>query len=219
MAAMAASTASASREPRLGTNIELRASEAEDWQVYAGETWNRLRGQEGLHQQIAWGYQGGVGGKNGAQGIFGEAWLQSRWALATPEPSSILARLRAGASNSELFTLGGYPETYPLRGFESQALTGASATSASLGYQFRIAALEQPLLGFPVFLDKLDAEVFLDGGSIDNQVKGSVGAELELSFTLGYLLEGPRLIAGMAQGFGEDAPIGYLRFELAGLSF
>ena len=130
-----------------------------------------------------------------------------------------MARIKLGASSAPLFSLGGVNAAYPLRGFATDSWTGTTVSAASVGYRFRLASLEQPLLGLPVFLDKLDAEVFVDSGSSENSVKGSLGAEMGLSFTLGYLLEGPRLVAGIAQGLGEPEPIAYWRLELAGLSF
>ena len=210
---------STNREPQAGLGAELKASQAEHWRAYLGESRSHRASQEARAQRLTWGYRAGLGGAESETGVLGEAWLNQSWSLATATPSSVMARIKLGASSAPLFSLGGVNAAYPLRGFATDSWTGTTVSAASLGYRFRLASLEQPLLGLPVFLDKLDAEVFFDSGSSENSVKGSLGAEMGLSFTLGYLLEGPRLVAGIAQGLGEPEPIAYWRLELAGLSF
>lgn len=79
-----------------------------------------------------------------------------------------------------------------LRGYEPVALSGRSYTLANLEYRFPIVNIDRGLSTLPVFLNRVNGNVFFDYGSAfdvfaDAKFKSGTGAELWTDWTLGYI--------------------------------
>ncbi|OGF56482.1 MAG: hypothetical protein A2Z21_03530 [Candidatus Fraserbacteria bacterium RBG_16_55_9] len=108
-----------------------------------------------------------------------------------------------------------------LRGFASEAFMGKQAISAGVQYDFPLFSIDQSLGHWPFFFDDLGMNLFVDVGLAGDQLslqglKVGFGAELKLSFTMGYYVQ-LGLIAGVAQGVGQAQPVFYLNAALPNL--
>ncbi|MDQ3031289.1 MAG: BamA/TamA family outer membrane protein [Myxococcota bacterium] len=121
-----------------------------------------------------------------------------------------------------LFGVGGFPTVGLISGFTDPIILGGAALRgynpndrvgnqyhlAQIEYRFLIARFNRGVLTLPVYLNRLWATVFADGGDafrgdIDlSRFRVGVGGELHLDFTLFYLL-GFSLRVGYARGLSE----------------
>ena len=148
-------------------------------------------------------------------------WLEAfRLPLQTAQQLSL--RFTASWTDAEeddgKFKLGGPYGQFVLRGFASEAFVGKQAISAGVQYDFPLFSIDRDLSHWPFFFDDLGAHLFVDAGMAGEKLsleglKVGFGAELKLSFTMGYYLQ-LGLIAGVAQGLGQAQPVFYLNAEL-----
>lgn len=79
-----------------------------------------------------------------------------------------------------------------LRGYEPVALSGRNYLLGNLEYRFPIVNIDRGLSTLPIFLNRLNGNVFLDYGSAfdvftDAKFKTGTGLELWSDWTLGYI--------------------------------
>lgn len=126
-----------------------------------------------------------------------------------------------GSEEQDNFELGGQDEEFPLRGFEVAKFSGSQVARGSIEQSFHLLSLERGIGHWPVFLDDLGLNVFLDAGVAGDQLslhdlKLGFGLEFTLRSTISYFLP-IELIAGIAQGIGEEQPLFYFGFSVPGL--
>ncbi|MFQ5795641.1 MAG: DPP IV N-terminal domain-containing protein [Candidatus Bipolaricaulia bacterium] len=158
-----------------------------------------------------------------------EEWAILDWRerlrLPLKRNHELAARLFAGWSEIPgFFQLGGSGESLTLdgfsillRGYPSQAFTGASIAAGSLEYRFPIVSIHNGTDFQPVFYDDLRGSLFIDGGlvadigeTLDSAgLVGSAGFELNLTLTTNYV---SRILLrfGWAQGFDQLQPLFYI---------
>jgi hypothetical protein len=131
-------------------------------------------------------------------------------------------------------TTGVYDAAFVLRGYAPRSVGGRAYVLQNLEYRFPIVKPDRGLSTLPLYLRRIDGNVFVDyGGAFDRldldqisffsnhaiinspQLHTSVGLELWLGLTLGYFLN-TQLRFGYAYGFsGKAIPGGQLYFVAA----
>lgn len=153
------------------------------------------------------------------------------YAFRLPTQASHVFMIRAagGLTTSPLaidaFDLGVVPlstAAFPalsVRGYAPGELVGSQALAFSLQYRLPPWNIERGLGEWPLFFDDLSLSLFADAGTAGSplslrDLRYSVGAELRLSTTLLYALQGVYLNLGVAQGLGEPGPRFYAVLNL-----
>jgi Tol biopolymer transport system component len=116
------------------------------------------------------------------------------------------------------FNVGGQDGLFMVRGVGAGAATGQMAMAASMEYRFPIASIEKGISLWPIFLDKLTGDIFVDAGYAGfdpapkyfEDLKIGYGVELELSLNLFSYFGGPVIRFGAAQGLGQTSPTFYI---------
>ena len=156
-----------------------------------------------------------------------------------PGHHTLALRLAGAVQDGGGFSVGGYdlasnslPSTvlsgvfngsFVLRGYPARVYSGSEYVLANLEYRFPIAYPDRGPSTLPIYLRRLDGNVFVDYGGAFNfldlrairffhhgalvdtqQLHGSIGAELWVGLTLGYLLN-TQLRLGYAYGFSAEA--------------
>jgi hypothetical protein len=173
------------------------------------------------HQTLALRAAGAVSGGNYPQG---GAYYVGGYDLANNSlPSSVLSGVFNGS-----FVLRGYP---PGVYYGSEYLLGNAE------YRFPLVYVDHGLSTLPLYLRRLDGNVFVDYGGAFNtldvhdirffhdgalidsaQLHASVGAELWLGLTLGYVMD-TQLRLGYAYGFSAEAYKGGQPYFVASSAF
>jgi hypothetical protein len=132
---------------------------------------------------------------------------------------------------------GVFNGAFVVRGYPARAFVGREYLLENLEYRFPIAIVDRGPATLPVFLRRLDGNLFLDYGGAFNeldlgaidvfhdgylidspQLHAAVGAELWTNLTLGYYL-GTQLRLGYARGFGRFALDGGQWYFVASSAF
>jgi hypothetical protein len=143
------------------------------------------------------------------------------------------------ANNSFPQTLlsGVFNGAFVLRGYPPGAYSGSEYVLANAEYRFPIAFVDHGISTLPLYLRRLDGNVFVDyGGAFndfdvrhirffhhgalidDPQLHSSLGAELWLGLTLGYELD-TQIRFGYAYGFSAEAYKGGQPYFVASAAF
>ena len=140
-------------------------------------------------------------------GTWGEYVALSRerhWVLA------LLARGGTSwgdATAQSAFQLGGLDTELPLRGYPARVARGERALSGTAELRLPAWQLYRGVRDLPLFLGKLHAAAFLDGGRTwrgsDERWRTGVGAELRADTLLGYYLP-TTAVVGWARGIDRD---------------
>lgn len=132
---------------------------------------------------------------------------------------------------------GVFNGSFVLRGYPPRVYAGSEYVLANIEYRFPIVYPDRGLSTLPLFLRRLDGNVFVDyGGAFDRldlrsirffhhgalidsrQLHASIGAEIWLGLTLGYLLN-TQLRVGYAYGFSDEAVKGGQPYFVASTAF
>jgi hypothetical protein len=132
---------------------------------------------------------------------------------------------------------GVFNGSFALRGYPPDVYYGSEYVLANAEYRFPLVYLDRGVSTLPIYLRRLDGNVFTDyGGAFDDldlqairffhhgalvdssQLHASVGAELWFGFTLGYLLD-TQLRLGYAYGFSAEAIKGGQPYFVASSAF
>ena len=157
------------------------------------------------------------------------------FAFRLPTEASHVFTLRAAAGlttsplSIDRFDLGVSPintVSFPalsVRGFNTGELVGQQAVVFSLQYRLPPWSIERGLGEWPLFFDDLSLAVFADAGTAGtplsfSNLRYSVGAELRLSTTLFYALQGVNFNLGVAQAIGVPGPRFYLVLNIPSLT-
>lgn len=116
-------------------------------------------------------------------------------------------------SDTDEFRLGGARGPYPVRGTPRGVAVGHQVARASLDYRVPVWRIQRACCGatpWPVFLDTLSSNLFVDIGTAGDELDPakatlSAGAEFQLDVALGYGLIDGTLQAGLAYRFDTDA--------------
>jgi outer membrane protein assembly factor BamA len=131
----------------------------------------------------------------------------------------------------DMVTTGLYDGSFVLRGYAPNSVSGTAYVLQNIEYRFPIVKPDRGLSTLPMFLRRIDGNVFLDyGGAFDQldlsaislfknrsiinspDLHTSAGAEVWLGLTLGYYLDA-QFRLGYAHGFsGKALPNGQLYF-------
>ncbi len=140
---------------------------------------------------------------------FESGWVRLR--LPVEHDQYLALRYAAGTSNiKDRFKIGGHTGPFPLRGWESDSLTGQHGFSSSLEYSALLWSIERGLGLWPYFIDDLDGAVYADAGSAVEKLdqlsfestKIAYGAELRLGLSVGFGIP-LQVRVGVAQGLGQ----------------
>ena len=129
----------------------------------------------------------------------------------------------AGNSLPSTVLSGVFNGSFVLRGYPARVYSGSEYALANVEYRFPIAYPDRGPSTLPIYLRRLDGNLFVDYGGAFNyldlhairffhhgalvdtpQLHSSIGAELWLGLTLGYLLN-VQLRLGVAHGFSPEA--------------
>ncbi len=153
--------------------------------------------------------------------------VSERWQLPFAGPKALVAQLAAGWSDALLpergFSVGGSSGTFPVRGFPRGIESGRVAAAGSLQYGQRLIEIEQGIGLWPVFVDDVNAGVFVDAAQAGDRLTNyredlriGFGAEARLTMNLFSYMGGPTLRVGVAQGLGQPSPEVYVSFGTGG---
>lgn len=123
------------------------------------------------------------------------------------------------SDQAKRFAIGSESGLFMVRGQPRGLLRGSRAAAVSLEYRFPLMAIERGWGLYPIFLDKLRVNVFVDaataGETLDaSKLAAGYGAELQVLFTTGFT--GQRNVRlGIAQGVGLEGPSFYFGFGSA----
>lgn len=135
---------------------------------------------------------------------------------------SLNFRFVGGWSDAETpelgFSVGGGQGQFMVRGISRGAAAGQMAFSTSLEYRFPIATIEKGLGLWPVFIDDLAGDIFVDVGYAGleptpryfEDLQIGIGFEARLSMNLMSYFGGPVFRFGVAQGIGQTMPEFYI---------
>jgi len=135
---------------------------------------------------------------------------------------SLNFRFVGGMSDAETpelgFSVGGLDGQFMVRGIGQGVAAGQNAFSTSLEYRFPIAQIEKGLSLWPIFIDDLNGDVFVDIGyaGLDpapqyfEDLQIGYGFEARLSMNLLSYFGGPVFRFGIAQGLGQSSPELYI---------
>ncbi|HSH69309.1 MAG TPA: hypothetical protein VK997_05285, partial [Deferrisomatales bacterium] len=131
----------------------------------------------------------------------------------SPDRHWVLALLARGgtswgdATAQSAFQLGGLDTELPLRGYPARVVRGERALSGTAELRLPAWQLYRGVRDLPLFLGKLHAAAFVDGGRTwrgsDERWRTGVGTELRADTLLGYYLPTTAVI-GWAQGLDRD---------------
>ncbi|APR84120.1 tolB protein precursor [Minicystis rosea] len=143
----------------------------------------------------------------------------------------------AGTSLPSEVMSGVFNGSFVLRGYPPRVYRGKQYLLTNIEYRFPILYPDHGISTLPLFLRRIDGNVFLDyGGAFDyldlrgirffhhgalidsRQLHASVGAELWLNLSLGYVL-GTQIRIGYAYGFSEEAVKGGQPYFVASTAF
>jgi hypothetical protein len=129
----------------------------------------------------------------------------------------------AGTSLPSAVLSGVFNGAYVLRGYPARVYSGSEYLLENIEYRIPIAKPDRGISSLPIYLQRLDGNVFIDyGGAFDRldlrgirffhhgalidtqQLHGSIGAELWFGLQLGYAL-GTQIRLGYAYGFSAEA--------------
>jgi Tol biopolymer transport system component len=123
-----------------------------------------------------------------------------------------------GEGEANMFSIGGRSGSLSLRGLPQNAMSGNEYLLGRVEYRFGLMQILQGFGTFPFFLNELSARAFTDLGTAGDELsfdlkdwKVGLGAELQLSFTLDYLLD-TAVRAGMAFDADKLEPQFYFDF-------
>jgi dipeptidyl aminopeptidase/acylaminoacyl peptidase len=137
----------------------------------------------------------------------------------------------------DTITTGVYDGAFVLRGYNPRSIAGRAYVLQNLEYRFPILKPDRGLSTLPLYMRRIDGNVFLDyGGAFDKlaldeislfskgaiinspQLHTSAGFELWTTLTLGYYLTA-QLRVGYAYGFSSKAIPGGQLYFVAGSAF
>lgn len=155
------------------------------------------------------------------------AELQEAWRLPVPGSQRLSARLSGGWSAALLpergFWIGGQDGPFRVRGFPQGVEYGRVAAAGSLQYGQRLLEIERGIGLWPVFIDDVNASVFIDAAQAGDRLTNyredlwvGFGAEAQLTMNLFSYMGGPSLRIGIAQGLGRTSPEFYVSFGSGG---
>jgi hypothetical protein len=132
---------------------------------------------------------------------------------------------------------GVFNGSFVLRGYPARVYSGKEYLLSNLEYRFPIVYPDRGISTLPLYLRRIDGNLFVDyGGAFDRlnlqgirffhhgalidsaQLHGSIGAELWLGMTLGYLLN-TQFRVGYAYGFSAEAVKGGQPYFVASSAF
>ncbi|MFT3774034.1 MAG: hypothetical protein QM820_52380 [Minicystis sp.] len=231
--------------------------------LHAGYSYNNVEGSydaagslRGVALSVALDYAGPyVGSSYNIRGISGSitGYIPMPWRFHT------LALRAAGAiqdgdyPRGGAYTVGGYDlannslpsavmsgvfnGSFVLRGYPPRVYSGREYILSNIEYRFPIVYPDRGLSTLPLYLRRIDGNVFIDyGGAFDyldlrsirffhhgalidsRQLHGSIGAELWFGLTLGYLLN-TQIRLGYAYGFSAEAVRGGQPYFVASTAF
>jgi hypothetical protein len=171
------------------------------------------------HQTLALRAAGGVSG-----GSYGGAYNVGGYDLAHNSlPSSVLS--------------GVFNGSFVLRGYPPGVYTGSDYVLSNAEYRFPLVYVDRGLSTLPLYLRRIDGNVFVDYGGAFNsfdvhdirffhhgalidspQLHASLGAELWIGLTIGYLMD-TQLRLGYAYGFSAEAYKGGQPYFVASSAF
>jgi len=127
--------------------------------------------------------------------------------------------------------------SFVLRGYPARVYSGREYVLSNIEYRFPIAYPDRGISTLPIYLRRLDGNLFVDyggafdyldlrgtrffhhGALIDNrQLHSAIGAELWMGLTLGYLLN-TQIRVGYAYGFSDEAVKGGQPYFVASSAF
>jgi Tol biopolymer transport system component len=148
--------------------------------------------------------------------------LRNTFVLPFEGGHSLNLRFVGGWSNAETpelgFSVGGSQGQFMVRGIPSSVAAGQMAFSTSVEYRFPIATIEKGLGLWPIFIDDLAGDIFIDVAyaGLDPTPKYfedlhiGYGFEARLSMNLMSYFGGPVFRFGVAQGLGQSSPELYI---------
>lgn len=153
--------------------------------------------------------------------------VRENWQLPFAGPQNLTAQLAGGWSDALFpergFPVGGPNGTFRVRGFPSAVEFGRVAAAGSLQYGQRLMEIEQGIGLWPVFVDDVNASVFVDAAQTGDRLTNyredlwvGFGAEVQLTMNLFSYFGGPSLRVGVAQGLGRTSPEVYVSFSTDG---
>ena len=156
-----------------------------------------------------------------------QASVRETWQLPLAGPQRLSLRLSGGWSDALVpergFSVGGQGGPFRVRGFPSGVESGRVAVASSLQYGQRVLEIERGVSLWPVFLDDVNASVFVDAAQTGERLTNYVedlrvgfGAEVQLTMNLFSYFGGPSLRVGVAQGLGRATPEIYVSFGTDG---
>jgi WD40-like Beta Propeller Repeat/Omp85 superfamily domain len=123
----------------------------------------------------------------------------------------------------DMVTTGMYNGSFVLRGYEPNKVSGSTYVLQNIEYRFPIAKPDRGLSSLPLYLRRIDGNVFVDyGGAFDQfdwktlgffenrsiinskDLHTSAGLEVWIGMTLGYYIDA-QFRLGYARGFSEKA--------------